>query len=115
MGNQEYLKLLEKEGIAIEETLARFMDNQELFIRFLRKFFSETDLNELKRSLADENFEESISISHSLKGVSANLGVRHLYEQLSQVVAALKEDDIEAAKFHYLKVELEFERLKNVV
>mgnify|MGYP003411214232 CR=1 FL=1 len=79
-------------GINMEDTLKRFMGNEELYGKFLEKFLHDDSYNQLKISLQEQDLGEAYKNAHMLKGVTANLGI----DPLSKVVAILVEDLIVA-------------------
>lgn len=72
-------------GINMEDTLKRFMGNEELYGKFLEKFLHDDSYNQLKISLQEQDLGEAYKNAHS-KGVTANLGI----DPLSKVVAATR-------------------------
>lgn len=66
---------LEGAGVNVEETLRRFMNNEMLMIKFLRKFVDDENMNKLRTLIADKHYNEVLPVAHTLKGVSGNLGL----------------------------------------
>lgn len=64
---------LEGAGVNVEETLRRFMNNEMLMIKFLRKFVDDENMNKLRTLIADKHYNEVLPVAHTLKGVSGNL------------------------------------------
>ena len=63
---------LEGAGVNVEETLRRFMNNEMLMIKFLRKFVDDENMNKLRTLIADKHYNEVLPVAHTLKGVSGN-------------------------------------------
>ena len=83
---------LEGAGVNVEETLRRFMNNEMLMIKFLRKFVDDENMNKLRTLIADKHYNEVLPVAHTLKGVSGNLGLIKLcrndqYEDLDGLFA----------------------------
>lgn len=76
---------LEGAGVNVEETLRRFMNNEMLMIKFLRKFVDDENMNKLRTLIADKHYNEVLPVAHTLKGVSGNLGLIKLYEIFSRM------------------------------
>ena len=56
---------------ALEE---RFMDSEELYVRFLRKLVAANDLAVVEDFVAQQNWPEALRKAHNLKGVCGSLG-----------------------------------------
>lgn len=85
-------------GIQIEEALERFMDSEAMFERFLGKFLEDETYSELKEALDRGDIETSIMKSHTLKGVTGNLSMKHLYQLTSRQVELLKNGKLSEAR-----------------
>jgi HPt (histidine-containing phosphotransfer) domain-containing protein len=64
-----------------EEGLKRMMNNKKLYSRLLNKFKVGTNLEDLRSSIAAQDYEKAQIAAHTLKGVSGNLSLTALYEQ----------------------------------
>lgn len=50
---------LEGAGVNVEETLRRFMNNEMLMIKFLRKFVDDENMNKLRTLIADKHYNDT--------------------------------------------------------
>lgn len=82
-------KLIEN-GADVEGTLHRFMGNEALFAKFLLKFRDDTNYAGLTESLDQGNYEEAFKYAHTLKGVSANLGLDPICKPVSALTELLR-------------------------
>lgn len=82
-------KLIEN-GADVEGTLHRFMGNEALFLRFLLKFKDDMNYAKLVESLDQGNYEEAFKYAHTLKGVSANLGLDPVCKPVSALTELLR-------------------------
>lgn len=82
-------KLIEN-GADVEGTLHRFMGNEALFAKFLLKFKDVKNYAGLVESLDQGNFEEAFKYAHTLKGVSANLGLDPVCKPVSALTELLR-------------------------
>ena len=82
---------LQAAGIEYATGLERFMGNQGLYHKFLKKFV-ETDNSyaDFCAALAQADMEQSEKTVHTLKGTSGNLGLMTLYHQADAVVQAIR-------------------------
>lgn len=84
----------EKTGISEQEAKAvlnRFGNNEALYCRFLKKFLnSDTNMENLRGNLKQGDLEGIMLSSHTIKGLSGNLGLLKLYEITSNIVSAIR-------------------------
>ncbi len=68
-------------GVDIEDGLSRVLGEKEVFFKILYDFADELNelISQLSVAVDAENFEEMISVSHKIKGISSNLGVNGVY------------------------------------
>ncbi len=93
MGNytdDECLQALDEMGADVPGALNRFIDNAELYKKFLRKFPEDGSFPGLMANLSDENVKDAFYFAHTLKGVAANLGFVNLTDVLYPVVEDLR-------------------------
>lgn len=85
--DDNFKQKLRDAGVDLDGALHRFMGNEALYLKFLIKFKDDRNYSSLVTNLEQENFEEAFKSSHTLKGVSANLGLN----SLSEITSALTE------------------------
>ena len=78
---------------ALEE---RFMDSEELYVRFLRKLAASNDLAVVEDFVAQQNWPEALRKAHNLKGVCGSLGLTKLQAQLAALVKLLRSEGFTA-------------------
>lgn len=82
-------------NIDLQESLEeRFMNNEKMYVRFLRKLLKTKDFMLLDVMLVNKNTEEAMRKAHNLKGVCANLGLLDLQAGLSFIVNQLRRERI---------------------
>ncbi len=101
---------LKENGADVEGTLHRFMNNDALFLKFIRKFKDDQNYAILKKHLDEKNYEEAFKAAHTLKGVSANLGLNPIFDRASAVTELLRgkePSEVDVAKVEEEKNALE--------
>ena len=98
--------------IDIDEALEeRFMDSEELYVRFLKKLEAANDLAVVENFVAEQNWPEALRKAHNLKGVCGSLGLTKLQGQLAALVKLLRSEDFTAeqveGQLHDLRPEWE--------
>lgn len=71
-------------------TMARFLGDEALYLRLLDLFFRDDSVNQLGAALADGDLAAAFAAAHTLKGVSANMGLTPLYEAVCVLVEPLR-------------------------
>ena len=101
---------LKENGADVEGTLHRFMNNDALFLKFILKFKDDKNFAALRDALDQKNYEEAFKAAHTLKGVSANLGLNPIYDRASAITEILRGK--EASEVDAEKVEEEKKALE---
>ncbi|MDR0511534.1 MAG: Hpt domain-containing protein [Treponema sp.] len=73
-----------------EDGKKRLMNNSKLYAKILAKFKSDTNLDNLLSSIADQDWEQAQAAIHAIKGVAANLSLPELFRQSLDVETQLK-------------------------
>lgn len=106
---ESFKSRLEECGADVKETLRRFMGNENMYMKFLKKFPDDPNYQNLGSSLEKGDYEEAFKYAHTLKGVSANLGIVPVQTAVSGLVEELrgrKNEEVDAAKVNALWLEL---------
>ncbi|MBQ7926132.1 MAG: Hpt domain-containing protein [Lachnospiraceae bacterium] len=90
MITKDTVSMLKEWGMEYEDTLHRFMNKEELLERFLRKFEADTSYLQLMEQLQAGNYGEAFAHAHTLKGVTANLGLEGLRRPASEITELLR-------------------------
>lgn len=83
--DESFKRRLEECGADVETTVKRFMGNEAMYEKFLKKFTDNSNYSGLAESLEAGNYEEAFKCAHTLKGVSANLGLDPIYKASSDL------------------------------
>lgn len=88
---EEFKEKLEENGADVKNALRHFMGKEEMYEKYLIKFFlEEPNYAKLMDALENKNYEEAFRCVHTLKGVSINLGLMPLYQALSEMTEELR-------------------------
>ncbi|MGN0675932.1 MAG: Hpt domain-containing protein [Oscillospiraceae bacterium] len=79
-------KALKDLGVDVDGTISRFVDNSEIYIRFLKRFPDEDRLTPIKDAIKAKDYDKLLQAAHKLKGVSANLGMNELSGKAAKIV-----------------------------
>lgn len=88
---------LKEAGIDIDNALERFMGNEALLERFLKKFLEDSNHAALNAAVSAGDQEAALTAAHTLKGVSGNLSIIPLHDLLTRQVQLFRENNWEEA------------------
>lgn len=80
-------------GIDVDSALERFLGNEALLERFLKKFLDDPNHARLTAAFAAGDREGALTASHTMKGVCGNLSMHVLFDLLTKQVQALRAED----------------------
>lgn len=103
-------KLLDA-GVNIETAMERFMNNEQLLERFLKKFPQDPNYEAMLTAVAEKRYEDAFKAAHSLKGVCGNLSLVSLYDNVCMVVELLRNGKGEEIETALPSVKAEYERV----
>ena len=109
---EETKRELEQAGIRVDQLLERFMGNEGLAERFLKKFLNDANYGKLMESVQAKGAFEA---AHTLKGVAGNLSMQPLMEAVSQMTEDLRSDRWEEALSLMPKVTEAYEKMAAVL
>lgn len=85
-------------GVDVNGALERFMGNEALLERFLKKFPQDGNYQKLCDAVKACDWDTALTASHTLKGVCGNLSITPLFDLLTNQVAALRAGDWQRAE-----------------
>lgn len=96
-------------GVNVEEGLERFMNNEPLYERMLKKLPSVLEASCVMPCFESGDLEAAYNNAHTIKGVVGNLSVDPLYNGYSGIAKLLREGQGDEARA-LLEKTLELER-----
>lgn len=92
---------LNEYGCDTQSALERFMNKEELYVRFLNKFLDDKSFAETGEQIAKQDYEAALQAVHTLKGVAGNLGFSPLYNLSADMVTKFRAGEPEEACAEY--------------
>ena len=91
--------ILEEGGINVKEAMQRFMNNEQLWIKFLKKFKADSSYEKLVKSIEEKEWNKAFEAAHTLKGITGTLALSKLHDLVSRQTDYLRgeDNDFEAA------------------
>ncbi len=93
------------------EMISRLGGNSALVSLLLGKFPKDDSFSSLCTALDGGKTEEAFRAAHTLKGVSANLGLQNLFVKASEVTEYLRSGDVESARGAMPELKAEYEHV----
>lgn len=81
---------LAEKGVDVEGSLKRFMNKKELYEKFLYKFLEDDSFENYMKNQTEKNYERALEYIHSLKGLSANLGMNNIFKISGEIVVNMR-------------------------
>ncbi len=118
--DEKFRKQMEENGADVDTTLKRFLGKEELYLRFIKKFQDDKNLENLLEHFAKGDYEGVFESAHSLKGVAGNLGLNPVYDISAQICDLLRgkqASEVDTGKLTELKEQLEeaYRRFINII
>ncbi len=88
---------LESKGFDIDGTMRRFLNNEALYKKCLKKFLDDTSYEKLKAAYSEGNCNDAFKAAHTMKGFVSNLGINRIYELLIPMVEKLRSQNLDIA------------------
>lgn len=107
--DEKFRKQLEENGADVATTLKRFMGNENMYMKYVMKFLDDKNFDGIRENLAGKDYEAVFAGAHTLKGVTANLGLNPINAaaaEMSELLRGKAAGEVDTAK-----LEAAFERL----
>lgn len=85
-----FLDDLKAMGFDTDDALARFMGNEDLYKRMLKKLPAAIKDINIPVDFDDDNYDDITKGAHTIKGVTGNLSVTPLYKAYTEIVNELR-------------------------
>ncbi len=95
---------LRKYGVNVEEALERFMGNEAIYERTLKKFPAAAESHMVEEFIRSGDQKTAIANAHTLKGVTGNLSITPLYTAYVDIVNLLRADENDKALAELMKI-----------
>lgn len=108
-------EMLKGAGVDLEKTLARFMGNEALYCKFLLRFPSDPNYLDLEKALREKDLDLVERAAHTLKGVSANLGLDPVAAVMAEIVKSVRQGEADQLPILFEKAQREYMRFSDII
>ena len=111
----EQINKLEGLGVNLEETLERFVDNEDLYMRCLNKLLDDKNYAGMHDAINSNDATMAFDYAHALKGVSANLGLDKLYSEMKVITEVFRAGSMNYDKENLSRLEAAYEEVISTI
>jgi len=88
---------LEHLGLDVEKVYERFMGNEEMIDKYLKRFITDKHYERLTSALNERDTQRAFQEAHALKGLCANLSLIDISKEMNVCVEYLRVNDLDNA------------------
>lgn len=81
---------LRERGCDVDSAMTRFLNNEAFYAKLYKKFVNDASFADLGEALNAKNADLAFRHAHTLKGLTANMGLTPLYDIVVQIVEPLR-------------------------
>lgn len=107
--------LLQGVNIDVESAIERFMGNEMLYMKYIKRFKEDENYEKLCQAFAEEDCESAFVAAHTLKGVCGNLSIKELENLLQNQVELLRNGNIKEAQKMMGNIQNSYSRIITVL
>ncbi len=112
---EEFKNKLIAANVDLEGAMERFMNNEGMYERFLKKFANETIYDQLASAVEEQDADKAFAAAHTLKGVCGNLSLQGLFEVVNKQVEFFRAKDMEAGAAMMPQVTAEYDKVMELI
>lgn len=87
----------------------RFLGDETLLLKCLLQFSKDQSFGHLETAIEQKEYQQAFEYAHGLKGVTGNLGLTPLYDELCKVVENLRAQEYESIQDDFLMVKVQYQ------
>jgi len=91
--SENLLDQLRDYGADVDGALARCVNSTDLYTKLLGMFAADPGIEPLRAAVDAGDLKAGFEAAHTIKGVSANLGLTPLYDAVAEIVEPLRHEE----------------------
>lgn len=107
----EMKQILTNVGMNVDDAMSRFMNNDTLMDKFLKKFRSDPSFTQLKEAVEARDLDLAFRAAHTLKGVAANFSFTTLQKAASDQTEEFRAGKLDDGIALMDRVQAEYDRI----
>ncbi|MGN1339413.1 MAG: Hpt domain-containing protein [Oscillospiraceae bacterium] len=107
MISKEFCQEMQTVGMNVPEMVEHFMDSEQMFLKYLYKFFDAADcvMLELTTAAENEDHQNMLFAAHALKGLAGNIGLNGVFLPAKKMVDDIRADDFSDCGSDFHKIQ----------
>lgn len=102
-------------GCDTATAMSRFLNNEDMYVRFLGKFLEDPSFAQIKPAMDAGDMTEMFSAVHTVKGVAGNLGFSPLYDIAAYMVDEYRAGHIDVFLDKYPELERRYTDVRGIL
>lgn len=102
-------------GVDLDGAMERFLHNEAMYEKFLKKFLADPNYQELVAAVAEKDCNKAFTAAHTLKGVCGNLALQGLYHAIRDQVECFRADNFAEGEAMMPAVTAEYEKVVSMI
>lgn len=90
---EEFFEQLKVFGFEKENVMGRFLDDEQFYLECYCQLVEDDGFEKLGKLLKEADRKKAFDCAHSLKGIAINMGIVSLFDKVSAVVEALRNEE----------------------
>lgn len=113
--NEDLKSALIQANTDLDTALTRVAGNEVLYFKLLHKFINDTNFNNLKIQMNEKKYKDAFIYAHTLKGVSGNLGLNHIYQHAAVLAEQLRTNNVSDIDHTFFQLEQAYTEIKLIL
>ncbi len=106
---------LQDAGVDLKGAMERFLNNEAMYEKFLKKFLADPNYQELTAAVEEKDCKRAFTASHTLKGVCGNLALQGLYHAITSQVECFRTERFEEGAAMMPAVSAEYDKVVTLI
>lgn len=103
------LEIMNHYDADVEGVCDRFLGDEDLLLQCLFQFKEDKGIYLLEEAINNSEYQKAFEFAHGLKGVTGNLGLEPLYEELCKLVETLRAETFDIVVDDFLLVKVQYQ------
>lgn len=99
----------------IDAALDRTLNDEEFLLSCICQVLSDSNFEKLGEALNEKDYSSAFDYAHTLKGITANVGLSPVYNIIVDIVEPLRHNKIIAYDRLYVKLLREKQRMQDII
>ncbi|MEG1847189.1 MAG: Hpt domain-containing protein [Lachnospiraceae bacterium] len=108
------LEQLREYGADVDGAMERFLGDVALYHSCFDTYLEDVAFKAIGDALQREDYKEAFEYAHALKGITGNMALTPIYQEVCLLVEALRKGDSSNLSSYYVGIMKQLDRLKKI-